>query len=150
MCILHRFCTTFPMGENFFTTKQAAKIIGCSLRQLQYWREKGVVMPTIKGTGTGRSIYYSQSDLVQLAIMEYLLSTGLSFSEASRGLRGIIKADFHYADRNSQKRWMLCWDETKRSLILEEFDRAKAIALLDNGQAVIPIWLETVHNRLKQ
>lgn len=150
MCILHRFCTIFPMGENFFTTKQAAKIIGCSLRQLQYWREKGVVMPTIKGTGTGRSIYYSQSDLVQLAIMEYLLSTGLSFSEASRGLRGIIKADFHYADRNSQKRWMLCWDETKRSLILEEFDRAKAIALLDNGQAVIPIWLETVHNRLKQ
>jgi hypothetical protein len=144
------------MGENFFTTKQAAKIIGCSLRQLQYWREKGVVVPTIQGTGIGRSIYYSQSDLVQLAIMEYLLSTGLSFSEASRGLREIVKTDFHYADRNSQKRWMLCWDEKKRSaklcrsgsLVLEEFDREKAITLLDKGQAVIPIWLEIIHHRL--
>jgi DNA-binding transcriptional MerR regulator len=144
------------MGENFFTTKQAAKIIGCSLRQLQYWREKDVVVPTIQGTGIGRSIYYSQSDLVQLAIMEYLLSTGLSFSEASRGLREIVKADFNYADRNSQKRWMLCWDEAKResstllrgSLVFEEFDKEKAIALLDKGQAVIPIWLEIIHHRL--
>jgi DNA-binding transcriptional MerR regulator len=136
------------MGENFFTTKQAAKIIGCSLRQLQYWREKDVVVPTIQGTGIGRSIYYSQSDLVQLAIMEYLLSTGLSFSEASRGLREIVKADFHYADRNSQKRWMLCWDKTKRSLFLEEFDREKAIALINKGQAVIPIWLDKIHRKL--
>jgi hypothetical protein len=80
--------------------------------------------------------------------MEYLLSTGLSFSEASIGLREIVKADFNYADLNSQKRWMLCWDETKRSLFLEEFDREKAIALIDKGQAVIPIWLEIIHHRL--
>ena len=136
------------MGENFFTSKQAAKSVGCSLRQLQYWREKGVVVPTIKGTGTGRSIYYSQADVVQLAIMEYLLSVGLSFSEASRGLKEVIKADFHYADYKSSKNWMFCWDERKRSLVLKEFDREKAIALLDKGQAVIPIWLETIHNKL--
>ena len=73
MCILPHFCKIFSMGEKFFTSKQAAKIIGCSLRQLQYWREKEVVVPTIEGSGTGRSIYYSRSDLVQLAIMEYLL-----------------------------------------------------------------------------
>jgi DNA-binding transcriptional MerR regulator len=138
------------MGEKFFTSKEAAKAVGCSLRQLQYWREKEVVVPTIEGTGIGRSIYYSQSDVVRLAIMEYLLSVGLSFSQASRGLKEIVEADFHYADRRSKRRWMFCWDEKKRSLILEEFDREKAIALLDNGQAVIPIWLETVHNRLKQ
>jgi hypothetical protein len=29
-----------------------------------------------------------------------------------------------------------------------EFDREKAIALLDKGQAVIPIWLEIIHHRL--
>ncbi len=80
--------------------------------------------------------------------MEYLLSTGLSFSEASRGLREIVKTDFHYADRNSQKRWMLCWDETERSLFLEEFDREKAIALIDKGQAVIPIWLDIILQKL--
>ena len=137
------------MGEKFFTSKEAAKTVGCSLRQLQYWREKDVVVPTIGGTGTGKSIYYSQSDVVRLAIMEYLLSVGLSFSEASRGLKELVKADSLYADRGSKKRWMFCWDKKKRSLVLEKFDREKAIALLDKGQAIIPIWLEIIHNRLR-
>ncbi len=138
------------MGEKFFTSKEAAKSVGCSLRQLQYWREKEVVVPTIGGTGTGRSIYYSQSDVVRLAIMEYLLSVGLSFSEASRGLKEIVEVDVLYADPRSKKRWMLCWDEKKRSLVLEEFDSKKAIALLDKGQAVIPIWLEMIFNKLEK
>jgi hypothetical protein len=48
------------MEERFFTSKQAAQIAGCTLRQLQYWRESGVVVPAIAETGTGRSIYYSE------------------------------------------------------------------------------------------
>lgn len=136
------------MGENFFTSKQAAKSVGCSLRQLQYWREKEVVVPTIRGSGIGRSIYYSQSDVVQLAIMKYLLLVGLSFSEASRGVKELVEVDSSYADRESKKRWMYCWDELTRSLILQEFDRDNAIALLDKGQAVIPIWLEKIHQIL--
>ena len=150
MCILPRFCKIFSMGENFFTSKQAAKTVGCSLRQLQYWREKEVVVPTIKGSGTGRSIYYTQSDVVRLAIMEYLLSVGLSFSEATRGLKELIETDFYHADPNSKKRWMLCWDQKMRSLVLKEFDREKAKIFLDKGQAVIPIWLDIIHNRLTE
>ncbi|MGF1489436.1 MAG: MerR family transcriptional regulator [Prochloraceae cyanobacterium] len=142
------------MGEKFFTSKQATKIIGCSLRQLQYWREKEIIVPTIEGSGTGRSIYYSSSDLVQLAIMEYLLSVGLSFAIASWGLKELIKSDPDYADPESQKRWMLCWDDKKRtersgSLILLEFDREEAIVLLDKGLAVIPVWLDKIHQQLK-
>ena len=119
------------------------------MRQLQYWREKGVVVPTIEGSGTGRSIYYSRSNLVELAIMEYLLAVGLSFREASRGLKGLIEADFHYAAPGNKKRWMLLWDEKKRSLALLEFDWEKAIASLENGQAVIPICLDKIHLQLR-
>ena len=145
------------MGEKFFTSKEAAKTVGCSLRQLQYWREKGVVVPTIEGSGTGRSIYYSRSDLVELAIMEYLLSVGLSFATASWGLKKLIKIDADYANPETKKRWMLQWDEKERaakqipagSLFLEEFNREKAIASLDKGQAIIPIWLETIHQKLE-
>lgn len=137
------------MNEKFFTSKEAAKIVGCSLRQLQYWREKNVIVPTIQGSGTGRTIYYSQSDVVRLAIMEYLLSVGLSFSEASRGLKDLVEADFDYANPKSKKRWMLRWNEQKRSLDLIEFDKNKAIASLERGRAVIPIWLDMIHNRLK-
>ena len=95
------------MGEKFFTSKEAAKTVGCSLRQLQYWREKGVVVPTIEGSGTGRSIYYSRSDLVELAIVEYLLSVGLSFATASWALKILIKADTDYANPETKRRWML-------------------------------------------
>ena len=142
------------MGEKFFTSKQATKIIGCSLRQLQYWREKEIIVPTIEGSGTGRSIYYSSSDLVQLAIMEYLLSVGLSFAIASWGLKELIKSDPDYANPETEKRWMLCWDDKKRtersgSLILLEFDRERAIVALDKGQAVISIWLDKIHQKLK-
>ena len=136
------------MGENFFTSKQAAKIIGCSLRQLQYWREKEVIVPTIEGSGTGRSIYYSRSDLVQLAIMEYLLSVGLSFATASWALKQLVESDSDYANPETEKRWMLWWDDKKRALVLVEFDRDKAIASLDKGKPVIPIYLAKIHQRL--
>ena len=138
------------MGEKFFTSKEAAKAVGCSLRQLQYWREKEVVVPTIQGSGIGRSIYYSQSDVVRLAIMEYLLSVGLSFATASWGLKTLIKADTDYANPKTKKSWMLRWDIDYRKLVLEKYEREKAIALLDKGQAVIPIWLDTIHHALNQ
>jgi hypothetical protein len=44
---------------------------------------------------------------------------------------------------------MLWWDEKTQSLELVEFDRELAIASMDRGQAVIPIWLDTIHHRLK-
>ena len=138
------------MGEKFFTSKEAAKSVGCSLRQLQYWREKEVVVPTIGGTGTGRSIYYSQSDVVQLAIMEYLLAVGLSFSEASRGLKELIKVDPTYADFSSKKRWMFCWDKEKRSLFLREFEPGEALRLLQQGEAVIPVYLGEIHDSISK
>ncbi|MGK7897118.1 MAG: MerR family transcriptional regulator, partial [Xenococcus sp. (in: cyanobacteria)] len=94
------------------------------------------------------SIYYSQSDLVQLALMEYLLSVGLSFATASWGLKELIKTDADYANSETKKRWMLCWENKQRSLVLEEFTRDKAISFLDKGQFLIPIWLEKIHQQL--
>jgi hypothetical protein len=46
-------------------------------------------------------------------------------------------------------RWMLWSDENKRSLELVEFDREKAIASFDKGQAVISIWLDTIHQKFR-
>ena len=77
------------MSETFFSSKEAAEITGCSLRQLQYWRERGVVVPPISSTGTGRSIYYSRSELAELAVMEYWLSVGLSFEMAAKALQAL-------------------------------------------------------------
>ena len=136
------------MQETFFTSKQAAEITGCTLRQLQYWREKGVVVPTISATGTGRSVYYSRSDLMALAAMEYCLSVGLSFETAATALKQLYEKEPEFANPASEKRFMLWWDKQERSLQLVEFDRERAIASLKSGEPVIPVWLDRIHQRL--
>ncbi|MDJ0898787.1 MAG: hypothetical protein QNJ55_08240 [Xenococcus sp. MO_188.B8] len=47
--------------------------------------------------------------------MEYLLSVGLSFATASWGLKELIKTDADFANPQTKKRWMLCWNENKRA-----------------------------------
>ncbi|HBE34095.1 MAG TPA: MerR family transcriptional regulator [Cyanobacteria bacterium UBA11369] len=136
------------MQETFFTSKQAAEITGCTLRQLQYWREKGVVVPTISATGTGRSVYYSRSDLMALAAMEYCLSVGLSFETAATALKQLYEKEPEFANPASEKRFMLWWDKQERSLQLVEFDLERAIASLKSGEPVIPVWLDRIHQRL--
>jgi DNA-binding transcriptional MerR regulator len=136
------------MSETFFSSKEAAEITGCSLRQLQYWRERGVVVPPISATGTGRSIYYSRSELAELAVMEYWLSVGLSFEMAAKALQALKQKAPDFSNPVVQKRFMLVWDRKEKNLRLEEFEREEAIASLDKGQPVIPVWLDQIHQQL--
>jgi DNA-binding transcriptional MerR regulator len=136
------------MQETFFTSKQAAKVTGCTLRQLQYWREKGVVVPVISGTGTGRSLYYTRADLVELAVMEYWLSVGLSFDVARQSLKTLKDKEPEFFNPKTARRLMLTWNAKTRSLKLVEFDLEEAIASLKSGQPVIPLWLDAIHEEL--
>lgn len=67
------------MQSNFYTSTEAGQITGCSRRQLQYWRDKGVIVPTVNPSGKGRNVYYSVGELLALTVMNNLLSLGLSF-----------------------------------------------------------------------
>ncbi len=136
------------MQETFFTSKQAAEMTGCTLRQLQYWREKGVVVPVISETGTGRSIYYSKANIVELAAMAYLLSAGLSFELGSETLKKLKDQEPDLFNSGKGRRFMLLWDGKKRTLLLMEYDREKAIASLDEGKPVIPVWLDVIYQQL--
>ncbi len=136
------------MSERFFSSKEAAEITGCSLRQLQYWRERGVIVPPISATGTGRSIYYSRSDLVELAAMEYCLSVGLSFEAAATTLKKLKEKEPEFMNPERKSRFMLWWNANERSLELVEFDWEEAITSLQAGQPVIPVWLDAIHQRL--
>ncbi len=137
------------MQNAFFTSKQAAEITDCTLRQLQYWREKEVVVPTISATGTGRSVYYSSSNLVELAAMSYWLSMGLSFDIASATLKTLKYQEPELFISGKGKRFMLLQAE-ERSLRLVEFEREKAIASLDEGKPVIPVWLDVIERQLNK
>lgn len=138
------------MQETFFTSKEASKITGCTLRQLQYWREKGVVVPVISDTGIGRSIYYSKTNLVELAAMVYWLSVGLSFDIACETLKMLKEQEPELFSSGTGKRFMLLSQAQERSLSLAEFDRERALASLDEGKPVIPVWLDVIHQQLRQ
>jgi len=136
------------MQETFFTSKEAAQITGCTLRQIQYWREKGIVVPVISDTGTGRSIYYSRSNLVELAAMVYWLSTGISFDIACETLKQLKEQEPELFISGKGKRFMLLLSGQDDSLSLVEFDRERAITSLDEGKPVIPVWLDVIYRLL--
>ncbi len=136
------------MGETFFISKDATKITGCTLRQLQYWREKGVIVPMVSATGTGRSVYYSRSELVELTVMVYLLSVGLTFESASGVLQQLREIEPNFAKEKSQRRLMLVFDSSERILKLIDFELESAIAFLDRGLPIIPVWLDEIYQKL--
>ena len=131
------------MQEPFFTSKQASDISGCTLRQLQYWREKEIVVPTVGSQGTGRSIYYSPAEVVELGIMEYCLGSGLNMEIAAAALQSLKKKSSDLLQTVSQS-WLLSWDGQKKVLELVDFDETQAIEWLKAGRVSIVMRFDEV------
>jgi DNA-binding transcriptional MerR regulator len=128
------------MQDLFFTSKEAAKISGCTLRQLQYWREKEIVVPTIGSTGTGRSVYYSSKEVAELLVMEYCLRSGLNFEIAAAALDLLKEKSPNLIETVSQP-WLFSWNEREGGLEMVDFDEKIAIDWLKADRVVIPLWL---------
>jgi DNA-binding transcriptional MerR regulator len=70
-----------------FNSKTVSRIVGVSLRQIQYWDEQGFVRPSVKlADGRGSKRLYSFSDLVQLKVVKDLTDHGLSLRKIHRCL----------------------------------------------------------------
>jgi DNA-binding transcriptional MerR regulator len=71
-----------------FDSKTVSRIVGVSLRQIQYWDERGFIRPSVKTAGgRGTKRLYSFSDLVQLKVVKDLGDHGLSLGKIRRCLR---------------------------------------------------------------
>lgn len=138
------------MHETYFTSKEAAEITGCTLRQLQYWRDKGVLTPGISDVGNGRTIYYSKSSLVELAAMVYWLSLGLNLDLACETLKNLKYEEPDLFISGIGRRFMLLQEAQEVGLTLIEYDQKRAIACLDAGKPVIPVWLDVIYQQLVQ
>lgn len=128
--------TIDTMQEPFFTSKQAADISGCTLRQLQYWREREIVVPTVGSQGIGRSIYYSPAEVVELGIMEHCLESGLNMEIAAVALQSLKEKSPDLLQTASQS-WLLSWDRQKKVLDLVDFNEIQAIEWLKAGRVSI-------------
>lgn len=71
-----------------FNSKTVSRIVGVSLRQIQYWDERGFIRPSVKTAGgRGTKRLYSFSDLVQLKVVKDLAGHGLTLQKIRRCLR---------------------------------------------------------------
>ena len=71
-----------------YDSKTASRIVGVSLRQLQYWDEQNFLRPSIKlAGGRGTKRLYSFHDLVCLKVVKDLARYGFSLKKIRRCLR---------------------------------------------------------------
>lgn len=143
------------MEEKFYTSTEAAEITNCSRRQLQYWRDKGVVVPTVNTTGKGRNVYYSVADLLTLTVMHYLLSVGLSFEVCREALAMLQDKEprlfEEFVPKKKMRQLMLISNASQEKyLTLAEFDKEGALEAISQGLTVIPFWCDRIHEVLHQ
>ena len=84
---------------------------------------------------------------MELAALVYWLSTGISFDIACETLKQLKEQKPELFISGKGKRFMLLLSQDD-SLSLVEFDRKRAIASLDEGKAVIPVWLDVIYQGL--
>jgi DNA-binding transcriptional MerR regulator len=75
-----------------YDSKTASRIVGISLRQIQYWDEQGFLHPSVKvAGGRGTKRLYSFDDLVCLKVIKDLTAHGLSLQKVRRCLAPLRK-----------------------------------------------------------
>jgi DNA-binding transcriptional MerR regulator len=80
-----------------YSGTQAAKIVGISYRQLDYWARTDLIRPTAAdATGSGSRRIYSYRDLLELRVIKNLLDAGIrleSVREVFTYLRNHVDTD---------------------------------------------------------
>ena len=84
---------------------------------------------------------------MELAALVYWLSTGISFDIACETLKQLKEQEPELLISGEGRRFMLLLLQDD-SLSLVEFDRKRAIASLDEGKSVIPVWLDVIYQEL--
>ncbi|WP_330203778.1 MerR family transcriptional regulator [Cyanobacterium sp. DS4] len=138
------------MDKQFFTSKEAATIAGLTYRQVEYWRKKEIIVPTVNTEGSGHNVYYSLSELWQLALMGYLLDMGLDFKVCSQ-----ILGEFKERHEELMKhpldfphlKYTLC-PHPEKGLTLTHLSAIEITKALMRGESILMLWTENVNQRL--
>lgn len=74
-----------------FTSDQVMSLCGCTRKQLRYWRETGLVVPSGRAAENSRPLYSFQ-DLVELKTIKRMLEEGISLQKIRKTLDYIYGA----------------------------------------------------------
>ena len=90
------------MTEAGYSGTQAAKIVGITYRQLDYWARTDLVRPSLaEATGSGSRRRYSYRDLLELRVIKTLLDAGIRL-ESVREVFTYLRQ--HVDDRHRRRR----------------------------------------------
>lgn len=126
-----------------YNSKSASRIVGVSLRQIQYWDEQGFIRPSVKlAQGRGSKRLYSFHDLLCLKIVKDLTHRGLSLQKIRRYLRPLQQYSTAPGSLESLK---YLTDGEKLFVITS--DRKKILDAM-NGQFVLSLGLGSLVREL--
>lgn len=118
------------MSDGFSGT-QAAKVVGISYRQLDYWARTDLIRPSLSdAAGSGSRRRYSYKDLLELRVIKTLLDAGIkleSVREVFDYLREHVQEDIASAHLVI----------SGNSVVLARGD--ELIDVLNNGQGVLNV-----------
>ena len=132
------------MQELVYTSTEVANITGFSLRQLDYWARKKMIMPSFQqASGSGSHRLYTVEDLVQLNIVRQLKKHNWStqkIHKAIETLKGIMD------DANPLRNAILVHGKGTIFALSKtrEGERILIDALSTTGQQVMSFVLETL------
>lgn len=80
-------------GMETYDSKTASRIVGVSLRQLQYWDEQDFIRPSVKlAEGRGTRRLYSFNDLICLKVVKHLTRHGFNLQKIRRCVEPLKKS----------------------------------------------------------
>jgi DNA-binding transcriptional MerR regulator len=137
------------MEEPAFSTVDAARLAGLSVRQLDYWASKNLIVPSVRrshGPGTRRR--YSLDDLVRLCCLRQLKRHGWSTQKIRRAVATLGQV-MEAADplrhailvHGNGTIVALCKTRRGERILLDSLD--------PGGQQVMPIILEALHEEVR-
>lgn len=137
------------LSQNY-TTAEIAQAIGFSVRQLDYWAQQGMIVPSIQEAhGSGTRKLYALDDLIQLQFIRQLKHYGWSTQKIRQAiviLRKVIN------DPNPLKHAVLIHGNNTIFALCKtkEGERIALDALNAGGQQVMGIVLEILMEEAQQ
>ena len=129
-----------------FNTKAISRIIGLSIRQIDYWDRTHFIKPSVnEASGYGSTRLYSFNDLVQLKVAKTLMDKGLSLQKIRKAI-SYLKKNMPEVEKPLSELRFLTDGETIFTITK---NKEAIIDALKEGQIVFSIALGEILEELK-
>jgi len=129
-----------------FNTKAVSKIIGLTIRRIDYWDKTHFIKPSIKeASGYGSTRLYSFEDLVRLKVAKTLMGKGISLQKIRKAITYLKKNMPNSENPLSDLKFLTDGE----SIFILTKKSKEIIDTLRNGQLVFSVSLGTIIDELK-